>query len=112
MTPSPYADTTAASHPQPGDALRVGSATNPGSLAKSIQMTLLEQHVPGQVTSLKIRAMGPQSANQMVKGIAIARQNLVGRGFDLCAQPHFETLTEANENLSVLVMKVTLIDDK
>lgn len=84
--------------------LKVGGNTDPGKLAKSIEMTAKEQG--GEV---KIRAMGPHSVNQTVKGLIIARQNLVAQAKDLAWTAGFDVKDELGDSITVIVFRAAVL---
>lgn len=86
--------------------LKVSASTDPGKLAKSIAMTLQERE-DGRV---KVRAMGPASVNQAVKGIIIARQQLAAQALDIELVPAFDTHKEGEDDVTVIVFNLTLIE--
>lgn len=104
---SPYYAPDPTFTPLPEDqALKVRADTNPGSLAKSLVLTLHER--PSGV--VKVRAMGPGPVNQMVKALIIARQQLVGQGKDYDLKLGFETRVEVGESITVIQATVKLVD--
>jgi stage V sporulation protein SpoVS len=84
--------------------LKVSGATDPGKLAKSIEMTAKEQG--GEVT---LRAMGPHSVNQAVKALIIARQNLVAQAADLLWTAGFDVRQEGLDSITVIVLKARVV---
>jgi stage V sporulation protein SpoVS len=90
--------------PQHDVILKVGGSTDPGKLAKSIEMTAKEQE--GVV---RIRAMGPHSVNQAVKALVIARQNLVAQAQDLVFTAGFEVREEQGEQITLIVFVARIV---
>lgn len=90
--------------PASDTALKVRADTNPGSLAKSIVMTLGER--PSGV--LKVRAMGPAPVNQMVKGLIIAQSQLAAQAKSLSYVFGFDTGREGSDDITVIQAVVTL----
>lgn len=84
--------------------LKVGGRTDPGKLAKSIEMTAKEQG--GEV---RIRAMGPQAVNQTVKGLIIARQNLIGQDQELAWTAGFDVREELGDSITVIVFRAAVL---
>lgn len=85
--------------------LRVSGTTDPGKLAKSIAMTLVEGN--GKV---KVRAMGPHAVNQATKGIIVARQQLAAQAKDLKLVPGFDTQREGDDDVTVIVYHISLTE--
>lgn len=88
----------------PDQPLRVRADTNPGSLAKSIVMTLQER----ESRTLTVRAMGPAPVNQLVKGLIIARQQLVAQAKDISYVFGFDSHREGADEITVIQCVVTL----
>jgi len=84
--------------------LKVGRDTNPGSLAKSIVMTLQER----SSGTLRVRAMGPEPVNQMVKGLIIAQSQLAAQAKGMSYVFGFDTKREGTEDITVIQAVVTL----
>lgn len=93
-------------HPTVDEPLKVSGKTDPGKLAKSISMTLQER----EDGRLKVRAMGPHSVNQAIKGLIIARQLLAATGLDIDIVPVFDTHREAEADVTVIVFLLELIE--
>ena len=66
--------------------LRVGSATNPVSLAGAIAGEARKAGIGGTFT---VSAIGPLSVNQAVKGLAVSRGYLAPNGMDVALFPCF-----------------------
>ena len=95
----PYADD------QGDQPLFVSGKTDPGKLAKTIAMSLHEQN-----GSLRVRAMGPHAVNQAVKGLIIARQQLAAQACDMEIIPAFSTHREGEDDVTLIVFYLTLLE--
>ena len=91
--------------PDADSSLRVSATTDPGKLAKSISMTVQER----ASKTVLVRAMGPHSVNQAVKGLIIARQMLAANNLDIDIVPAFESTSEASGSVTVVIFHVYLI---
>ena len=86
--------------------LRVSGKTDPAKLAKTIALTLRDT-----CPRLKVRAMGPHAVNQTVKGLILARQFLAATNHDFDIVPAFDTQKEGDDEVTVIVFSLALIDD-
>lgn len=84
--------------------LRVKGDTDPAKLARTIALTLIDH------THLKVRAMGPASVNQAVKGLILARQFLTPTARDFTIVPGFATHREGEDEITVIVFGLTLFN--
>lgn len=92
--------------PDENTALRVKADTNPGSLAKSLVLTLQER----ASRTVKVRAMGPVPVNQMVKALIIAQGQLASQAKGLTYVLGFDSLREGQDDITVIQAVVTLHD--
>lgn len=85
--------------------LKVGGSTDPGRLAKSIEMTAKEQG-----GSVKLRAMGPHSVNQTVKALIIARSSLLAQDRDLAWTAGFDVREERGDLITLILFRCFIVD--
>lgn len=94
-TPSP-----ARRHAHP-DEMRVGSASNPQSLASAIAHALYQNN------DVTLRAIGAGAINQAMKAVAIARGFVGPRGIDLALVPGFaDAVGSQGDSLSAMTFRI------
>lgn len=74
------------------DILKVGSKSNPNSVAGAIACAIRENN------KVEIQTIGAGACNQAVKSIAIARGYLISSGIDLLCAPSFSNIFVEGEN--------------
>ena len=84
----------------PDEPLRVGSSSNPQSVAAAIAHAIYE------AGTCRIRAVGAGAVNQATKAIAIARGYTAPRGINLACVPGFESVESNGETISAMVYQV------
>jgi len=77
------------------ETLKVGSSTSPNALAGAIAGAVRES--PGAVVG--VMATGPNSINQAMKGLAIARKHLLEESIDIMVKPQFEEDLRSGSNV-------------
>ena len=84
--------------------LRVGSSTNPQSLANAIAHAVLD----GGRRPVILRAVGAGAVNQAIKASAIARGLVASTGVDLTLRPGFANVPgrEAGKEISAIKLEV------
>jgi stage V sporulation protein S len=84
---------------------RVGTGTNPQSLASAISHAVYDNKTP------TLRAIGAGAISQAVKAVAIARGFVAPRGFDLAVIPGWATATgDRGDDLSAIIFRVVLLN--
>lgn len=84
--------------------LKVSRTTEPGKLARSIEMTAREQG-----GTVLIRAMGEAAVNRTVKALIMARSNIIERAQDLAWTAGFDEKIEDGERINLIVFKAVIV---